>query len=515
MRRDLERLARGRFDVLVVGGGIHGAAAAREAARAGMSTALVEAGDFCGETSANSLKIIHGGLRHLQRGDVRRVRDAVADRRFFLRVFPGLVRPLPCAVPTRGAGRSGRLALGAALALNDALSPDRNGGVPPEGRLPRGSLITRERMLAIAPGLDPSGLSGGAQWHDGIAVDSERVVLALVRDAAGAGAAVANHVRAEGILRVRGAVAGVAARDAVAGEPLEIRARVVVNAAGPWLDEVNRSLGEAPDIPLARAVNLFVPRRLCIGGAVGLPGDGGRFLFFVPWRGGTLIGTSYVEHAGPAGPCAATAADVASLAAEANRAFPAARILPAEVRFVHAGLLPLRPGGAGAPAENRLLRRPEVIDGGRALGAPGLIGIRGVKYTSGPRVARAAVARAAAMLGRTFRPAPEVPLPDRTPGPGGPPSGGEGSRDGRGCHPSDPAGAAAVMTAVRDEMALTLGDVVFRRTGLGTAGHPGREALEAAAALAGAELGWDGARRRAEIEAVEERYRAMLGWERR
>ena len=217
MKRDLDRLGREDFDVLVIGGGIHGAAAARAAAARGLRTALVEKDDFGEATSANSLKIVHGGLRYLQRADLAKVRDSVRARREIFRRFPHLVAPLPCVLPTRGLGLRSRPAMAAALLLNDLLSADRNLGVAPACRLPRGRTISRAELQRRAPRLADERASGGALWHDGIALDTERLVLELVLDAAAAGAAVANRVRAVSFLRRGDRVEGVLARDELGG----------------------------------------------------------------------------------------------------------------------------------------------------------------------------------------------------------------------------------------------------------------------------------------------------------
>lgn len=505
---NLRRLADETFDLLVVGGGVHGAAAARAGAVRGLATALVEQGDFGHATSANSLKIVHGGLRYLQYGNLRMVREGIRARRSLFRIFPGLVTPLPCVVPTYGRGIHGRLAMGAALALNDALSLDRNRGVAPEGRLPRGRILSREEMLRIAPGLEVPGLSGGALYHDGIALDTERLVLDLVLAAAARGAAAANYLRVEGFLLREGRVEGVRARDLLTDTALEIRAKVVVNAGGPWFDLVNGSLPHpAPAAPLTKALNILIARPLFGAHAVGIPGSGRhrdadgvvrsrkRFFFFAPWRGGTMIGTLYLPYRGKPEECAVTAEEIALMVAEINGIHPAARIAQDEVRFAHVGLLPLRPGGG--TEDSRLLKRPLVVDGARALGVEGLIGLRSVKYTSACRLADEAMALVGAKLGRTLGGADETAGATAIPAARIPPDQG--------------AGPVEILRGVREEMAQTLGDIVFRRTPLGTFGHPGREALQACAAVAGDELGWDAARREAEIALVEQEYRRLLG----
>ncbi len=322
MTRDLKRLGEGSHDLLVIGGGIQGACAAWDATTRGLSVALVDRGDFGAATSANSLRIIHGGFRYLQSADFRRLREAAVERSILLRIAPHLVRPLPVLVPIYGHGWHGREAFAVALRLADLAGLDRNRHLAPARRIPRGRLLSRAQCLARFGGFDPRGLTGGALWYDAQAVDSERLTLAYVLSAAEAGAAVANYVRAERLLTEGGAVRGARVLDVPTGERFDIRARMVLNAAGPWADELAATArgaapAGAPAPRLARALNL-VTRPLCEAVAVGIRsragpdrdpvGGGDRFLFLAPWRGRTLVGTWYRPFAGRADDCRVTAA---------------------------------------------------------------------------------------------------------------------------------------------------------------------------------------------------------------
>ncbi|MFI4947109.1 MAG: FAD-dependent oxidoreductase, partial [Burkholderiales bacterium] len=236
MRRELEALEAREWDVLVVGAGIHGAAVAWDAAQRGLATALVEREDFGSGTSWNSLKTIHGGMRHLQRLEIGSLRESARERSTLLRIAAPLMAPLPFFVPCYGYGARGRTALAIGLALNDALTRDRNRGLPPERSIPDGRTIGAAEALRLLPGLEPRCLTGGALWHDAQLRSSERLLLAFVHAAADSGAAVANHAEAVELLRAGERIAGAAVRDALTGRTLEARARMVVNAAGPWAD---------------------------------------------------------------------------------------------------------------------------------------------------------------------------------------------------------------------------------------------------------------------------------------
>ncbi len=369
MKRDLGALAAREWDVAVVGGGIYGAAVAWDAAQRGLDVALVEREDFGAGASWNSLKTIHGGLRYLQKLDLGRLRQSARERATLLAIAPEIVRPLPFVAPTYGHGPSGREALALGLWLNDWLTRDRNRGLAAEHRIPDARTVSAAEALGLVPGLERRGLTGAALWHDAQAASTERLTLAFVLAAAGAGALAANHAEAVSFLRAAGRVAGIAVRDTLGGATLEVRARVVVNAAGPWADELlaRAGLRRAP-APLLRARNLVLRRPPAVPFAVGARSEG-RFLFLVPWAGRTIVGTSYE-------PADGVPSDPLAFLDEAARAFPWAGIGRGDVAVVHEGLVPGRGGASG------LSTRPRLHDHEVEDGLPGLVSLQGVKYTT-------------------------------------------------------------------------------------------------------------------------------------
>ncbi|HEV7715164.1 MAG TPA: FAD-dependent oxidoreductase, partial [Steroidobacteraceae bacterium] len=237
MRRDLTRMVTTDFDVLVVGGGIHGCCAAWEAARRGLRVGLVEAGDFGHATSSNSLRTFHGGIRYLQQLDLRRMRESIRERREWLRFAPHLVRPMRFILPTIGHGLRGPEVLRAALCANDFVSMDRNRNVRADRQLPRGELWSAEHTREVLAGTAVKDANGAAAWYDAVCMNSERLQISIVAAAIASGAQVANYARALEPLRVAGAIRGIRIRDELTGEEYELRSRAVINAAGPWVDE--------------------------------------------------------------------------------------------------------------------------------------------------------------------------------------------------------------------------------------------------------------------------------------
>jgi glycerol-3-phosphate dehydrogenase len=476
VRRDTAALAAREWDVAVVGGGVYGAAVAWDAAQRGLSVALVEREDFGAGASWNSLKTIHGGMRYLQKLDLVRLRQSARERRVLLAIAPEIVRPLPFFVPTRGHGPTGREALALGLRLNEWLTADRNRGLPPGQQIPAGRTVGPREARRLLPGLEPKGLTGAALWHDAQASSTERLTLAFLHAASEAGALAANHAEAVELLRAGGRIAGFAVKDTLGGRTLEVRARMVVNAAGPWADDLLARGGprRAP-FPLLRARNVVLGNPPTVPFAVGARSEG-RFLFLVPWGGRTIAGTSYE-------PADAPPSDPMALLEAVARAFPWAGIGRGDATLVHEGLVPGRGDASG------LSTRPRLHDHEAEDGLPGLVSLQGVKYTTARLVAERAVDLVARRLRR-----PTPPCRTATTGlPRARPLAGpieEGTRE-----------------AVRDEMALTLADAVLRRLDLGTAGPPRDEATDAVARVMAEALGWDEARVGAERAALAAFYR--------
>jgi len=481
VKRDLGALTAREHDLVVVGGGIHGLAIAWDAAQRGLSVALVEASDFGSGVSWNSLKTIHGGLRHLQRADLAQARESVRERRALLRIAPQIVRPLPFLVPTYGHGLHGREALAAGLRLHDLVSHDRNEGLPPEQQLPASRVLSRGEVQQIVPEVGAQGLTGGALWFDAQVTHSERLVMGFCHAAAEAGATLANYVAAIGFLRSGRDVTGIRARDVEGGGELAVRSRMVLIATGPGLDRLlTRAEVTATGSPMLLGMNLVLRRPVVTGHAVGAR-SGGRYLFLVPWRGRAILGTAYDP------PNVAPDVAVARFLDDAHRAFPWAAIEAGDVTLVHRGLVPGRRGSRALETRSRL------IDHEAAEGVRGLVSLRGVKLTT----ARAEAAKAVDLvLRRLSRPAAPC---------------GTAVTPLAAARPLEGSVATQTLRAVREEMAIHLADVVLRRTNLGTAGPPADRDLDAAASAMASALGWNDGKARAERQAVQVRDPAKTG----
>jgi glycerol-3-phosphate dehydrogenase len=422
VRPEVKALGSTRHDLLVIGGGIVGACLAWDAALRGLKVALVERGELGGATSANSLRIIHGGLRYLIRGDLPRMRESIRERSVLLRIAPGLVEPLPVAIPSGIPGYPGRTALRLGLAVNDLLSAGRNRHLLPSRHLPAGRGLSSRDLSALCPGLGPLARAGGALWYDALMSRPEHLTRAFVRSATEHGGLVAKNAWADSFIKSGGRVLSVAIRDCQTGALQEVAASQFALAAGPWTDQVlARAVGSAPASRMmprhALGLNLVVRRRLAEA-AIGVRsersvaedpiGGGHRFLFLVPQEDTTLVGTWYgmVEDGGLE---AALERGRRALLEDVDRACPSLGLTSADVIGQQWGQLPLDHHADGRPA--RLADRPR-LSGPAETGLVNLFAAETVKFTTARAVAEVLLDRIAARL--STRPGPcrtaEVPL---------------------------------------------------------------------------------------------------------
>jgi glycerol-3-phosphate dehydrogenase len=474
MKRNIAAFSGVRFDLAVIGGGITGAAIARDAARRGLSVALIDKGDFSGGTSSRTSKLVHGGLRYLKQFQIGVVRESLAERAAWLRIAPHLVHPLPFLLPLPDDVAS-RFVLRTGLRLYDALAKAGASTLPAHRKVDAPEAERLERVLA---GGAPN---GALLYYDAQMESPERLGLECVIDATRHGAVVANYAACTGAVRAAsGAVEGVTAKDAIGGSAFELRARVFVNAAGPWADLLLSDLAEPSPFVIRKAKGAHVVvKKLLVKHALALQSDG-RHLFVIPWRGKTLIGTTDTEYAGK----------------------------PEDAR----------PTSGEIDATYGASRAAEIVEHGKSGGAPNLYSVVGGKWTTSRAVAEHAVDRIVEDNAFPARPCDThlAPLPyssfsqsenflERAYGASAQKVAALAGDDVRLKSPFDPIAShigAEFLFAVREEMALTLDDALFRRTQLGPLGGASGGAIAEAARIMGDELGWGAARRAEEAAAV-------------
>ncbi|GAC1700658.1 MAG: glycerol-3-phosphate dehydrogenase/oxidase [Candidatus Limnocylindrales bacterium] len=504
-------------DLLVVGGGIIGTGVARDAARRGLTVALVEQDDLASGTSSRPTRLIHGGLRYLELFDFGLVRSDMKEREILLRVAPHLVFPLPFLLPLYRPSLIYRVKLRIGMLLYDLLSLDKS--------LPKREWLGHAAALAAEPGLNPVGLAGAWRFYDAQVPLVERLVMENAIDAASHGALVLNHAKATGFLREGDRVTGARVADRIGHREIEVRARYTVNATGAWLDETIAPLRTAakPLLRLTKGIHLVTPRATEQAHVLFAKRDG-RLFFVVPWRDCTIVGTTDTDYDGDPAAADATEDDVRYLQAEARAAFPHA---PFDViHFTWAGVRALvRVEGV---AEGEVSRKHALYDHQRRDGVSGVLSIIGGKITAyraiaeevADRVARTLDASARGDTARAPLPGAGEPVTARAASLGLPAAVTAnlvevyGSLAARvlelvAADPSlattlcahEPTIAGELAYVVDQEWAMTLGDALLRRTGVGLRACQALDCIDSIAQRMGALCGWDAARRVAELDA--------------
>jgi glycerol-3-phosphate dehydrogenase len=501
------------FDVAIVGAGINGAGIARDAALRGLRVVIFDKNDMCSGCSAISSRLIHGGLRYLEYGEVPLVYESLRERRYLRRTAPHLVAPLRVCIPVYDGARRGRLLVRLGMIAYDLLSWRK--------RVPSHEMLSAAESRAAEPGLAAAGLRGMARYYDAQVTFAERLVLENLLAAIAAGAEVHTHTEVAAIDVRNGAVAGLRYRRADGGEGYAA-AKTIVNAAGPWVDRV---LGVAPG-PAKRLIGGTKGSHIIVGRFDGAPADAfyveaaadGRPFFIIPWNGQYLIGTTDIRYDGDLDHIRASGPEIDYLLSETNRIFPRAGLVREDIHYAYAGVRPL-PYQEEGP-ESAITRRHIITENTDI--ARGLLSIVGGKLTTYRSLAEQTVDTLGHLLGRRL---PSCRTRDTDlPGAWGIDAaraalaridvlsaagidrllavyGGRGAALANLCKqqpelartldPDDRVLAAEVPFAMREEFAANLEDIVFRRMMIGLDADLGRDLFREVAALAAAEAGWD------------------------
>ena len=482
-RRQLSALGAGHsFDVLVIGGGIFGAGVARDAALRGLRVALIDKGDFASGTSSRSSKLIHGGFRYLEQGSLRLVMEACRERHILQRIAPHLVRPLPFLLPVyRGDARSlGKARIG--MTLYDMLALYRNAA--PHRCLAPAATLDAE------PGLARRNLLGSIRYYD-CQEDDARFCLENILHAAEVGATCVNYCELAGLVMDKDRLVAATVRDTIGDQTFDICARMFVNAAGPWMERVaglvpsRNGDRRSPMLRPTKGIHVVLPR---LTGAHAIafqaPRDG-RIMFVLPWHDGSIAGTTDTDFRGDLSDVNAEADDVEYVLSAVRAILPGAPAESSDVITTFAGIRPLLNGGGGGDAgaaaswsahpssssrEWRIIRHAE-----------NFLSIAGGKYTTYRATAERVVDAVAKMLDARVRKCEtaDTPLPNRRPSPAG-----ERLADRPSVYESD------ILHACQAEMAMTVDDVMRRRTPLALTAHGGNDTAAAVARIMSPLMNW-------------------------
>ena len=516
------------FDAVVIGGGMAGAGVARDLALRGASVALFEKGDFSSGTTSKSSKLIHGGLRYLELGDFKLVRESLREKKTLERLAPHLVRPLPFLVPIYRGSTRGLIRVRIGMWLYDLLTPGKS--------TERSRVIRPVDTLALEPSIRADGLRGAGYYFDDLLLFPERMCLENALSAARHGARVHNYCQVEEMVRGGRGVEAVRVRDLLSGQVHTVRGSTIINCAGPWVDRVRQMGGVAEGAPrilrMTKGIHCLLPRMT--DRAIYLSGEDERMIFVVPWREFTLVGTTDTDFQGDPDRLWATRDEVTYLLATVARALPDPRVAFDRVVYTYAGVRPLS-WEEGVP-ESKVSREHRVVmEGpeGRFLSVTGtkLTCFRSLAEEVGDlvmaRLGRSQPSRSAALTldgsdeeaatlearvsmdvseemaasglsretlevlvetyGRGYGRVIELArkLPDGTE---------------RLC-PRNPEIVAQLHQAVREEMAVSLQDVLLRRTGIGQSLCQGLDCAEAVGSRMAELCGWSPRRLDAELAA--------------
>lgn len=516
-----------RFDVIVVGAGINGAAIARDAAMRGLRVLVLDKSDIASGTTSWSTRLVHGGLRYLERFELGLVRESLRERERLLRNAPHLVKPLALILPIYRGAQRGPALIRTGMALYDGLSFDKS--------LPRHTMLSARETIASVPSIEAKGLRASARYYDGQASMAERLAVENALSARDHSAVVLTYARVDRILTEGAVVRGVEFTDLLGGTSIRARGQVVVNVAGPWVDRVlaGAASGAAP----ARMIGGTKGSHLVVAPFPGAPadalyyeaGEDGRVIFVIPWNGLYLIGSTDIRYDGDLDDVRTDEGEIAYLLDETNALLPGARLTADDVLYTYCGVRPLPYKREGA--EGSITRRHVIHN--HAPTMRGLLSIIGGKLTTHRSLAEEVVDEVQDLVA-TKTPSRTATTP--LPGAAGivlepfarhmaaastlPPAtvarlvGLYGVRAEQliALAEADPALAvpfddltgaiaAEVVFAVTEEMAETLADILLRRTMVGLAAHCGVGPDRAAVGIAVAHVGWTPARAEREIDA--------------
>jgi glycerol-3-phosphate dehydrogenase len=386
LNRDIQSASKHNYDVIIIGGGIYGAMLLFTASLQGLRSLLVEKSDFGGETSFNSLRIIHGGIRYLQNLNIKRTLESVKERAWFLRTFPEHVVPMPCLMPLYNKGFRRSSIFRAALLFNEFLSFNRNSGVGSNRKISSGRVVNADKVKKIFPAVDPDELKGGAVWYDALMPDSQRLLIDILRLSSRYGAICLNYVEARHLLTVGSRANGIHALDHIGGRHYDFKADIVINAAGPWCRELAAKFDhDEPSLfKSSLAWNVVLNRQALSDHAVAVAPKrpGGPTYFIVPWKKRMFVGTGHAPWSGKGKVPIPTIKQLQEFIDDINLALPSLRIELSDILRVFPGLQSATETGGIKLATHEI-----IYDHAKHGGPVGFFSISGVKFTTSHLVA--------------------------------------------------------------------------------------------------------------------------------
>jgi glycerol-3-phosphate dehydrogenase len=523
------------FDVVVIGGGITGVSVAYEAATRGLSVALFEKGDFGEATSSATSKLIHGGLRYLKNLEFPLVRESLTERRVWSNIAPNFVYPIPFMVPTYKNLKSNRFFLFLGMVLYDMLSYDKGWTWDKSKKLPLHKTISRKSTVELEQCVKRRRLTGSSIYYDCQNINPERLTIAVLKSSMAFGAKAANYAKVCSFLIDNGTVKGVKVVDRLTGKEHNYTADVTINCTGPWADLLLNSASAESETKhhIRRSEGIhIITKKICTSHAVTVMTKDRRHVMLIPWRNHSLLGTTDKEYTGNPDDYKVTRESIEGLINDLNENYGCKKIEYKDVLFAYGGLRPLVDDQTQGSYETS--RKYEIFDNAKD-GFNGLLTIEGGKYTTSRKLACQAMNKVAKKFNRKLNKSithkqflagcnivdmeefmkqlihkysqfstKTVEYIGRNYGQEShrvfeiaitnPKMSKELTEDGE--------ILAEVVYAIENEMAKSLSDIFFRRTGIGTLGYPGNEAFESVVKLTKELMKWDDTKTQEEIEMV-------------
>ncbi|MFZ0456549.1 MAG: FAD-dependent oxidoreductase [Ignavibacteriaceae bacterium] len=536
MKRDLKILSENNFDILIIGGGIYGTSLFWRAATSGYSAALIEQNDFASGTSSNSQKIIHGGLRYLQNLDILRIRQSVNERKRLMWLAPHLVSPLPCVMPLYGHKLKGKEALSVAIKLYDFLSADRNNIQDKSKHIPNGKILSKKKINDILPGLEQNDLTAGVLWYDAFCNNTERLILSLVKSAVKLGSNAANYLKAEKLIVENNIIKSVNVLDLQSQNHFSVKAKKVVACTGPDENGFYTNLN-IPKQKYVAGLNIVVDKIFPHNFAAGIDNRFNKRLYFIaPWNDKSILGTDWYPVPDMKS-FEFKKLHVEKFLENFNETYPAAGLTYKDIKFVHTGFVP---AANNLQDPSSTLNHFKLINGAD-LGIKNFYKLIGVKYTTAVNVAdnllnsiyfdfkKSSLELQPKLIGgeienlEEFRSKVYKKYGDKI---------SEqklenlvnnyGSEIYNILENSTITSEfdyskkinyeiikSQVIFAIKEEMALHLDDIIFRRTNIGSSGLPDNLEINFISKVASDELGWNETERIHEIKRIESYFRLL------
>lgn len=538
MKRFIEQQNSAHFDLIIIGGGITGATLAYESSLKGLKVALFEKADFGGATSAATSKLIHGGLRYLNNFEFGLVRESLRERRTLENIAPNFIYPLPFMIPSYNSIKNNRWILLIGMILYDLLSFDKSFTWDSSKKLRGFKSLSAKKTIKKEPCVKQKKISGSTIYYDCQNIFPERLTLAFIKSAINNGAQVSNYAKVESIIKENNQVKGVVVNDLFSKKVKNIYAPLTVNCAGPWADILlNKASKNGSQHRIKRSEGIhIITKKICHNHAVTVMTKDDKHIMVMPWRNHSLIGTTDQDFKGNPDDYKVSKKSILELIETVNANYNIAELKYNDILFAYGGLRSLAESQDEELYESS--RKYEIFDNADD-GLNGMLTVEGGKYTTSRQLADNVMKMVDLKLNRKHvksesdqkflfgceiknmivfldslksnYPAFSIQTIDYL-----------GRNYGTECHEifklakenkelaqqlnNEGEIMAEVVYAIKNEMALSLSDILFRRTGIGTLGHPGKEIIEKVAKLAKSLLDWDDERYNFELNEVEKKF---------